>query len=652
MTSQGLMLRSRTLPHLLAIAVGAAGCVGVAIWAKNMIEDDALTNLDLAFSQAGHDWADVTVDGLAVTLSGMAPDEATRFAALSVAGTVVDTTRVIDAMEVAAAAAIRPPEFSIEMLKNEDGVSLIGLVPLSSSRDDIVAQVDDHADGAPISDLLETADFKAPDGWERALEFGIEALEILPRSKVSISASRVAVTAVAEDADDKRRLEQRLNRDAPPGLKLELNVSAPRPVVAPFTLRFLIDDDGPRFDACAADSEAAQAAIVSAAIAAGATGQQDCILGLGTPSTRWGEAAVAGIEAVAALGRGTFTMSNADVTLLAKQGTAEPLFERTAAELEAALPPVFSLSAVLPPPPEEENSGAAPPPEFTATRSPEGEIQLRGRLGDTQTRAAVESFAAARFPGDRIYAATRLDEDLPTGWPGRVLAAVEALSFLHNGAATVTEDNVVISGATGQENAQSEMARILSARLEGTPFELDVTYSEALDPLAALPTPDECIELINEAGNRQKITFAPSSTDFEDEAVETIDAIAEILRDCQTVQIEIGGHTDSQGREVMNEQLSQARADAVLNAIMARRVLVSNLTAQGYGESQPIADNDTEAGREANRRIEFRLVTEGEIAEADAGDETGDATSEGEEPEETGEAAAEAPEASEGESTE
>ena len=144
---------------------------------------------------------------------------------------------------------------------------------------------------------------------------------------------------------------------------------------------------------------------------------------------------------------------------------------------------------------------------------------------------------------------------------------------------------------------------------------MDVAYLEALDPASSIPTPENCIKMITEAGNQRKITFAPSSTDFEDDAVDTIDTIAEILRDCTSVRIEIGGHTDSQGRDTMNNQLSQARADAVLNAIMARRVLVSNLTAQGYGKTQPIADNDSEAGREANRRIEFRLVTDEEFAE-------------------------------------
>jgi len=611
MTTSKPKTRSVALPHVLAIIIAAAGCVGVAFWAKSLVESQATTELNLVLSQSGHDWTEIAVDGLSVTLSGTAPDEATRFAALSTAGSVVDASRIIDDMSVAAVAAIPAPDFSIEVLKNEDGISLIGVVPLESDAATIIERVRAVSDDAEISDLLESADFAPPEGWERTLTFGIQAIEALPRSKVSITPSVVAITAVSDSAEAKRKLERQLNRDAPAGLALNLNISAPRPVVAPFTLRFLIDDAGARFDACTADSDQARTAILVAAAEAGMVQSAECVLGLGTPSTRWGEAAVAAIAAVGELGSGTVTLSNADVSLLATQGTPRSLFDKVAGDLEAALPPVFSLNAVLPNPPEQDSQGDLAPPEFTATRSPEGQVQLRGRLGDDATRAAVQNFAAAQFGVDKVHGAMRVNGDVPPGWPNRVLVALQALHNLHNGVVTVTAESIDISGVTGQADAQSDIARILSDRLEtGARFNLDITYSEDLDPLAAIPTPEECIQLINAAGNTQKITFAPSSTDFENEAVKTIDAIAEILRDCQSVRIEIGGHTDSQGREVMNEQLSQARADAVLNAIMARRVLVSNLTAKGYGESQPIADNGTEAGREANRRIEFRLVVD------------------------------------------
>lgn len=622
---------SQILPHVLAILVAGAGCLGVSIWARSLVETIAIRDIRLSLSQAGHEWVEIAADGLTVRLTGTADTEAVRFAALSVAGSVVDTSRVIDDMTVKAAEAIRPPDFTIEVLKNDDGISLIGLVPLASDPAAIVERVAGISGNGQVTDLLESADFAAPAGWDRALTFGLNALAALPRSKVSITPRRVAITAVARDAADKQRIERDLERQAPAGLALALNITAPRPVIAPFTLRFLIDADGVRFDACSADTEAARDAILAAATAAGLTGEGSCDLGLGTPSTRWREAAVAGIEALVAAGGGVLTISNADVTLVGLEGAPEAAFDRAAGELEGALPPVFSLSAILPKPEVTETEGGEKPAEFTATRSPEGQVQLRGRLGDEMTRAAVENFAAAAFGVANVQPATRVDENVPPGWPTRVLAALESLSYLSNGSVEVTETNITVTGQTGSTSARADIARILSARLEGgTKFDLDVTYSEALDPLAALPTPKECVEMINAAANRRKITFAPSSSDIEADALATVDAIADILRDCQSAQIEISGHTDSQGREIMNEQLSQARADAVLNAIMERRVLTSNLSARGYGESQPIADNDTEDGREANRRIEFRLVTpetEAENAAADA--ETTDQTEQG-----------------------
>ena len=87
-----------------------------------------------------------------------------------------------------------------------------------------------------------------------------------------------------------------------------------------------------------------------------------------------------------------------------------------------------------------------------------------------------------------------------------------------------------------------------------------------------------------------------------------MDALSKGLKNCNGVKIEIAGHTDAQGSAGGNLALSQARAEAVLVALQGRQVDVSGMRATGYGEGVPMADNGTETGREANRRIEFTLI--------------------------------------------
>ena len=248
----------------------------------------------------------------------------------------------------------------------------------------------------------------------------------------------------------------------------------------------------------------------------------------------------------------------------------------------------------------------------------------------------VESFARARFGVDKVYMAARQEaEGLPEAWPVRVLAGLSALSEVDHGTVTVLADALTLSGTSGNPDARAEIARLMAEKLgEGADISLDVSYDERLDPLADLPTPDECIRRIEVILAADKITFAPGSTAVEGESARVVDDIAEVLRDCGDVdmRVEIAGHTDSQGREEMNLELSEARALAVLEALADRRVRIGRITSKGYGETVPIADNDTEEGREANRRIEFRLIAgegEGEgqdnAADAEAEPGSGDA---------------------------
>lgn len=603
----------RNHPHLLTGIVFAAAIVLsvlVAWSAMTAIETLSKNAIDRALLLEGADWAEVETNGLQVVLTGTAPDEPGRFRALSIAGSEVDSGRVIDRMEVPATEEITPPEFSIEMLRNEAGISMIGLVPTSTDRTDLAAQIQKIDATKPITDLLETADYPEPENWQPALKFALDAVDLLPRSKISVRADRVAIEAIADSAEQKAGWEKSLRHDAPGGVRVALDITAPRPVITPFTLRFTIDGDGARFDACTASTEEGRLEIVAAGVAAGAGGQSDCTIGLGVPSPDWPKAVSLGIAALHDLGGGSLTFSDADITLVASEGTPQGSFDRIVGELETALPDVFSLHAVLPDPVSISGTGeAAGPPEFVATLSPEGLVQLRGRVADEQERTIVESVARARFGTEKVYSAMRLDPELPRGWSVRTLAALEALSQLANGSVVVQPLVVDVRGATGNKNASAEISRVLSEKLgEAEDFRVNIRYEEQLDPEAAKPTPQECVADIAAAQDKAKITFAPGSAEIELSAGRTIDAIAETLKTCPDVAMEISGYTDSQGREEMNKALSQRRAEAVLSALLARRVLTSNLTAHGYGEENPIADNDTEEGREANRRIEFRLI--------------------------------------------
>ena len=605
------MRLSALLTVTLTFAAAAVVSLVAANFSVKLIEENSEITVRDALDQEGMTWAEVQADGLKVTLAGIAPTEALRFRAQTTAGTIVDTARVINEIEVEAQAAITPPSFSAEMLRSENGLSLIGLIPTSMDREATITSFNSIADVNNVTDLLETADYPAPDDWDVAMSFAINAMALLPRAKISVAPGEVAITAIADSATAKTQIEKTIRRGAPRDLRLSIDIAAPRPVITPFTLRFEKDADGARFDACSADTIDARTQILSAAANAGGSAEARCTVGMGVPSPNWAKAVEQAIAAVDRFDAASVSFADADITLVAAAGTDQTHFDRVVGELENALPAVFALNAQLPKL-ADPNAG---PAEFTATLSPEGQVQLRGRLESAGTRELAASYAKARFGSGQVYTATRIAEDLPSNWSSRVLTGLQALSGLSNGALTVTPETLSLTGNTGNPDASTEIAALLAGKLgSGAVYDIDVTYQIKLDPVLGIPTPAECEAEIREVLKVRKIIFEPSSATIDDAALETMDDIAAILKRCGDVPLEIQGHTDSQGRESMNLELSQSRAESVLNQLRALRVLTGSFEAKGYGESTPIADNKTEGGREANRRIEFHLIRPDTVA--------------------------------------
>ena len=108
----------------------------------------------------------------------------------------------------------------------------------------------------------------------------------------------------------------------------------------------------------------------------------------------------------------------------------------------------------------------------------------------------------------------------------------------------------------------------------------------------------------------QKLVLDGVNFDFDkatlrQEDIAIIDKDVTGLDKWGNVNIEVAGHTDSRGSDKYNMKLSQRRAEAVRNYLISKGIAADRLTAKGYGESQPVADNDTDEGRFKNRRVEL-----------------------------------------------
>jgi outer membrane protein OmpA-like peptidoglycan-associated protein len=126
---------------------------------------------------------------------------------------------------------------------------------------------------------------------------------------------------------------------------------------------------------------------------------------------------------------------------------------------------------------------------------------------------------------------------------------------------------------------------------------------------AAAPSPAAaaCEAAIAKLLATSRIEFASGGAAINARSAQLLDKLAEAARGCPG-RILVEGHTDNVGDAHSNQRLSEARAAAVRDALLERGIPATQLEALGYGQTKPLADNGNEAGRAANRRIEFKAL--------------------------------------------
>jgi outer membrane protein OmpA-like peptidoglycan-associated protein len=113
----------------------------------------------------------------------------------------------------------------------------------------------------------------------------------------------------------------------------------------------------------------------------------------------------------------------------------------------------------------------------------------------------------------------------------------------------------------------------------------------------------------NEIVILEQVQFDTGKATIKRASNELLDEVGQVLtQHPEMTKIEVQGHTDNRGAAGMNKKLSQARADAVRNALIERGVSADRLVTKGYGSDKPIDENSTDEGRQRNRRVQFVIL--------------------------------------------
>ncbi len=194
-----------------------------------------------------------------------------------------------------------------------------------------------------------------------------------------------------------------------------------------------------------------------------------------------------------------------------------------------------------------------------------------------------------------------------------------SMSRQEKGAAIGGTAGAVIGGIIGKHNKNTAAGVIIGAAVGGA---AGAVIGDYMDDQAAELEQDLEGARIERVGEGIMITFdsgilfAVNKADLSSQARENLVKMAEILNKYEDTNVLIEGHTDSDGSEQHNLELSDRRAASVKQFLAANQVMNARMSTMGYGESKPVADNGTTTGKAANRRVEVAIMANEKLKKA------------------------------------
>lgn len=413
---------------------------------------------------------------------------------------------------------------------------------------------------------------------------------VLDKTRISVSGRDIALSAEAFSEEGRRSATSQV--EAVPGVRLVNDGTRLIAEAKPFVwsverdvVRVTLGGNAPLPAIKAKLLEAARASLKGTEIA------DRMSLARGAPS-RFDAAALLLLDQVGKLKQGKITLSDTGVSLT---GEAREIGSREA--ITAALrnlPEGYSVT---------EHAIKAPPYVFQANKDPvTNTVTLAGYVPDNAVHAAIVAAIGRKFFSEKLVDNLKASVGAPQGFSNAAVAALGALSRVSTGSLVISDREIKLSGDALYAVAADQIRGGLGGELpQGWTMKAEVSVK----PVASGVDPTVCQQLFFALLGKARIRFESGRATIEQDSMGLLDRLIETALRCPTAQIEVAGHTDSDGDDAVNMALSEKRARAVADYLIQAGLPAERLKAVGYGSSQPVAVNDTEEGKARNRRIDF-----------------------------------------------
>lgn len=598
---------------LFAVLIGVFGLIAydLGLRGARAYERMLVQRVENGLKALGIDWAEIKVDGLRLELRGHAPDMFARELAVETARATVPIARVTSY----ATATLAPPEHRdpvrVELHRSQRGVTITGQTASRTMREQINAALSRDGPSLKVRDLTGIQAATPAPGWGPEITVASLAASRLPNAYVVLEPGSVMIEGEVADEHNRSILTNELLERGGGRIAIVLKLDLPAEVIVPFAFSAFKDPGtGIRLERCAARTIEEQAFLRGRLQRLKAEApERACPVGLGGPGGDWPAALDAGLTALEDLPAGRLDVEYRAIRLTAYPPTAPQEFEAVETAFLAAVPEGFSPRSVLKSDDIATLTGIGRERYWMRIKWGKEGLVLAGQVQDSASAEAIDTYAQALFGQDLVHSGLMaVGTPPPATWQTATLRVLDYLAQIGTGDVELTGHSLHFRGMV---STPEHAGALHGALVQGLPdFRVETRLGVDLpSELALIPLPgSRCVALLSAAVEADPVDFDTGSAVIVKESAPVLDELAQIFARCIGERIEISGHTDSRGSEDLNQRISQARADAVLTALVQRGIAPERLSAQGYGEVEPIADNATEEGRARNRRIEFRVA--------------------------------------------